>query len=231
MRSLRLCFSLYAWCAAMNVVLLGPPGAGKGTQASQLVKQHGFVAVSSGDMLRAAVREATTLGQEAQAYMVQGQLVPDTIIIGIILEHLATLDAHKSILFDGFPRTQEQAEALHDAGVVIDKVIEIRVDDEKIISRMAGRLFHPASGRTYHVEANPPQVSGKDDITGEPLTVREDDRPETVKKRLTVYHQQTQPVIDFYRAYQEVSPIQYCVIDGAEPIDRVAAAVAAIVAE
>jgi adenylate kinase len=198
----------------MNIVLLGPPGAGKGTQASQLVKQHGFVAVSSGDMLRAAVREATTLGQEAQTYMVQGQLVPDAIIIGIILEHLATLGDKASILFDGFPRTQEQAEALHDAGVVIDKVIEMRVDDNNIISRMAGRLFHPASGRT-----------------GEPLTVREDDRPETVKKRLAVYHQQTQPVIDFYRAYQATPPVQYCVVDGAQPINMVASQIATIVAE
>ena len=214
----------------MNVVLLGPPGAGKGTQAAQLVEQYGLVAISSGDMLRAAVRDATVLGKEAQSYMTQGQLVPDAIIIGIILEHLATLDPTQSILFDGFPRTQEQAEALHDAGVVIHKVIEIQVDDARIIARMAGRLFHPASGRTYHVESNPPQVAGTDDVTGEPLTVREDDRPDTVKKRLAVYHQQTQPVIDFYRAYQAHTPMEYCVIDGAQPIDVVAAEVAAIFA-
>lgn len=212
----------------MNVILLGPPGAGKGTQAKLLAEQHGFIIVSSGDILRTAVRNATPLGQEAQTYMVQGQLVPDTIIIGIIIDYLATLGVDQSILFDGFPRTQEQAEALHDAGVTIDKVIEIRVEDAKIIARMAGRLFHPASGRTYHSVSNPPRVAGRDDVTGEPLTVREDDRADTVKKRLTIYHEQTRPIIDFYRSFQAVS---YRIIDGAKPIDEVATEVVAIVTE
>ncbi len=186
----------------MRLILLGGPGAGKGTQANFIKEKFGIPQISTGDMLRAAVKEGTPLGLEAKKYMDSGGLVPDDVIIGLVKERIKEPDCEKGFLFDGFPRTIPQAEAMKDAGVKIDYVVEIAVPDEEIIKRMSGRRVHLASGRTYHVIYNPPKVEGKDDVTGEPLIQRDDDKEETVRKRLEVYHAQTEPLVDFYKKWE-----------------------------
>lgn len=183
----------------MRVILLGAPGAGKGTQARFITEKFGIPQISTGDMLRAAVKAESPLGLQVKEVMASGGLVSDEIIIGLIKERIVAADCANGFLFDGFPRTIPQAEALRDAGVEIDHVLEIAVADEEIISRMSGRRVHPASGRTYHIQYNPPKVAGKDDETGEELIQREDDQEETVRKRLDVYHAQTMPLVGFYQ--------------------------------
>lgn len=185
----------------MKMILLGPPGAGKGTQASFICKKYGIPQISTGDMLRAAIKAGTPLGIAAKKVMDVGSLVSDEIIIGLVKERLLSDDCKGGYLFDGFPRTIPQAEAMKSAGVAIDFVLEIDVADSEIIERMGGRRVHLASGRTYHVKFNPPKVSGKDDPTGEDLIQRDDDKEETVRNRLQVYHSQTQPLIDYYEAW------------------------------
>ena len=182
----------------MKLILLGPPGAGKGTQAAAITKKFGIPQISTGDMLRAAVKSGSPLGLAAKKVMDAGQLVSDEIIIGLVKERLKQPDCRPGYLFDGFPRTIPQAEAMKKAGVALDYVLEIDVPDAEIVSRMSGRRVHLASGRTYHVKFNPPKVEGKDDVTGEPLIQRDDDREATVRKRLEVYHAQTQPLVDYY---------------------------------
>ena len=182
----------------MRLILLGAPGAGKGTQATYIKEKFNIPQISTGDMLRAAVKAGTRLGLEAKRFMDSGGLVPDEVIIGLVKERIKDADCKTGFLFDGFPRTIPQAEAMKLAGVEIDYVVEINVPDEEIIKRMSGRRMHPASGRTYHVIFNPPKVAGKDDVTGEDLVQREDDREETVKKRLEVYHSQTRQLVGYY---------------------------------
>jgi adenylate kinase len=182
----------------MKLILLGAPGAGKGTQAAFITEKYGIPQISTGDMLRAAVKAGTPLGLEAKKVMDAGQLVSDDIILGLIKERLQQPDCATGFLFDGFPRTIPQAEALRTQGVDLDYVLEIDVPDEEIIKRMSGRRVHTASGRTYHVVFNPPKVAGKDDATGEDLIQRDDDKEETVRKRLSVYHSQTKPLVEFY---------------------------------
>jgi adenylate kinase len=182
----------------MRLILLGPPGAGKGTQAGFVKEVFGIPQISTGDMLRAAVKAQTPLGLAAKEVMDSGGLVSDEIIIGLVRERLKSPDCANGYLFDGFPRTIVQAEAMKNAGVAIDYVLEIAVPDTEIVERMSGRRVHLASGRTYHVKFNPPKVADKDDETGEPLIQRDDDREETVKKRLEVYHAQTAPLVTYY---------------------------------
>jgi adenylate kinase len=185
----------------MNIILLGPPGAGKGTQATNICEKYSIPQISTGDMLRAAVKAGTALGVEAKKVMDSGGLVSDDIIIGLVKERITDSDCSNGFLFDGFPRTIAQAEALKSDGVKIDYVVEIQVPDEDIISRMSGRRAHLSSGRTYHIIYNPPKVEGKDDITGEDLVQREDDNEDTVRSRLDVYHEQTQPLVDYYSSW------------------------------
>jgi len=182
----------------MRLILLGPPGAGKGTQAAFIRQHFGIPQISTGDMLRAAVKAGTSLGVAAKKVMDAGQLVSDDIIIGLVKERLKHLDCRSGYLFDGFPRTIPQADSMRNSGVGIDFVLEIDVDHEEIIRRLSGRRVHPASGRNYHVTYNPPRVSGKDDLTGEPLVQRDDDKEETVRRRLEVYEKQTRPLVDYY---------------------------------
>ncbi|WP_054031576.1 adenylate kinase [Desulfatitalea tepidiphila] len=185
----------------MRLILLGGPGAGKGTQANYIKERYQIPQISTGDMLRAAVKAGTELGKKAKQVMDTGGLVPDDIIIGLVKERIKEADCQKGFLFDGFPRTIPQADAMKDAGVPIDAVVEIDVPDGEIIKRMSGRRVHLASGRTYHVVFNPPKVEGKDDVTGEPLIQRDDDKEETVKKRLDVYHAQTEPLVNYYKKW------------------------------
>jgi adenylate kinase len=182
----------------MRILLLGMPGAGKGTQAQFLIEKYRIPQISTGDMLRAAIKAGTPLGKEASKYMDRGALVPDHVVIELVKQRIAQPDCAKGFIIDGFPRTIPQAEALREAGIAIDFVIEIEVADPEILRRMSGRRVHPASGRSYHVEFNPPKVPGKDDITGEDLVQRPDDREETVKQRITIYHSQTKPLINYY---------------------------------
>ena len=186
----------------MRLILLGAPGAGKGTQAKFITERLGIPQISTGDMLRAAVKAETELGLAAKAVMDAGGLVSDEIIIGLVNERIAQPDCERGFLFDGFPRTIPQAQAMVDAGVDLDHVLEIAVDDEEIVGRLSGRRVHPASGRVYHVEHNPPKEAGVDDVTGEALVQRDDDKEETVRKRLAVYHDQTSPLVAFYRAME-----------------------------
>ncbi len=185
----------------MRIILLGAPGAGKGTQAQYITDKYEIPQISTGDMLRAAVKAGTPLGKQAKEVMDAGQLVSDEIIIGLVKERIAEADCANGFLFDGFPRTIPQADALKDAGVKIDSVVEIDVADEEIVKRMSGRRVHPGSGRTYHVVFNQPKVEGKDDVTGEDLVQRADDNEETVRDRLKVYHDQTAPLIDYYKSW------------------------------
>jgi adenylate kinase len=182
----------------MRLILLGPPGAGKGTQAAFIKEKYGIPQISTGDMLRTAAHEGTPVGLAARKVMDAGRLVSDDVIIGLVQARLKESDCAKGYLFDGFPRTIPQAEAMKTAAVRIDYILEIDVPESEIVLRMSGRRVHPASGRTYHVKFNPPRASGKDDLTGEPLIQRDDDREETVRKRLEVYRQQTRPLVEYY---------------------------------
>lgn len=209
----------------MRLILLGPPGAGKGTQAAFVTQHFGIPQISTGDMLRAAVKAGTPLGLEAKKVMDAGGLVSDQIIIGLVRDRLAQPDCGNGYLFDGFPRTIPQADALKDAGVKLDYVVEIEVPEEDIIDRMSGRRLHPASGRTYHVRFNPPKIGGKDDVTGELLVQRDDDKEETVRHRLSVYRQQTRPLVDYYATWaksDEGAP-RYSKISGVGTVDEIKA--------
>jgi adenylate kinase len=210
----------------MRLILLGGPGAGKGTQANVIKEKYGIPQISTGDMLRAAVKAGTELGMKAKGFMDSGGLVPDEVIIGLVKERIQEPDCTKGFLFDGFPRTIPQADAMKEAGVPIDAVVDIDVPDEEIIKRMSGRRAHLASGRTYHIIYNPPKVEGKDDETGEPLVQRDDDKEETVKKRLDVYHDQTEPLIDYYKKWQasgETAAPKYVHINGVGTLDSITA--------
>ncbi|OMH38208.1 adenylate kinase [Motiliproteus sp. MSK22-1] len=187
----------------MRIILLGAPGAGKGTQAQYITEKYNIPQISTGDMLRAAVKAGTPLGKQAKEVMDAGQLVSDEIIIGLVKERIAEADCANGFLFDGFPRTIPQADALKEAGVKIDSVVEIDVADEEIVKRMSGRRVHPGSGRTYHVIFNQPKVEGKDDVTGEDLVQRADDNEATVRDRLKVYHDQTAPLINYYKEWAD----------------------------
>ncbi|MDJ0892915.1 MAG: adenylate kinase [Gammaproteobacteria bacterium] len=187
----------------MRLILLGGPGAGKGTQANFIKEKYGIPQISTGDMLRAAVKAGTELGKQAKKIMDEGGLVSDDIILGLVKERIQEPDCKNGFLFDGFPRTIPQADAMKDGGIDIDSVVEIVVDDSEIIKRMSGRRVHLASGRTYHVIYNPPKEEGKDDVTGEPLIQRDDDQEETVRKRLKVYHDQTEPLVEYYAKWSD----------------------------
>jgi len=210
----------------MRLILLGAPGAGKGTQANFICQKWGIPQISTGDMLRAAVKAGTPLGLAAKKVMDSGALVSDDIIIGLVKERIAQPDCANGFLFDGFPRTIPQAEAMKAAGVKLDYVLEIDVPFEAIVERMSGRRSHPASGRTYHVKFNAPKVEGKDDVTGEPLIQRDDDKEETVKKRLEVYAAQTRPLVDYYSKWAAQDPQnapRYRKIDGMGSVDDITA--------
>ncbi len=205
----------------MRIILLGGPGAGKGTQAKYITERYGIPQISTGDMLRAHVKAGTELGKAAKKIMDEGGLVSDDIIIDMVKERIKEPDCANGYLFDGFPRTIPQAQALKDAGIPIDAVVEIDVPDEEIIKRMSGRRVHLPSGRTYHVIFNPPKVEGKDDVTGEDLIQRDDDKEETVRQRLKVYHEQTEPLIDFYRKEAEGGHVKYVKVSGLGGVEEV----------
>lgn len=210
----------------MRLILLGAPGAGKGTQATFICQRYGIPQISTGDMLRAAVKAGTPLGVAAKKVMDSGALVGDDIIIGLVQERIAQPDCAKGFLFDGFPRTLPQADAMKAAGVKLDYVLEIDVPFEAIIERMGGRRSHAASGRTYHIKFNPPRVDGKDDLTGEPLIQRDDDKEETVKKRLEVYAAQTRPLVDYYSNWARADPAgapKYRAISGIGTVHEITA--------
>ena len=210
----------------MRLILLGAPGAGKGTQATFICQKYGIPQISTGDMLRAAVKAGTPLGLQAKAVMDSGALVSDDIIIGLVKERITQADCANGFLFDGFPRTIPQADAMKAAGVKLDYVLEIDVPFDAIIERMSGRRSHPASGRTYHVKFNPPKVAGKDDVTGEDLIQRDDDKEETVKKRLQVYSDQTRPLVDYYSGWAKQDPTaapKYRAISGTGSVEDITA--------
>jgi len=209
----------------MKIILLGPPGAGKGTQAEFICSKLSVPRISTGDMLRAAVKAGTELGLKAKEVMDRGDLVSDDIILGLVKERLAEADCRDGFLFDGFPRTIPQAEGLVGIGVEIDCVVEIKVPDDEIVRRMSGRRVHPASGRSYHIEFNPPKVSGKDDETGEDLIQRDDDREDTVRRRLAVYHEETQPLVGFYAAHPSAAA-RLAEVDGVGTVDQIRARIA-----
>lgn len=205
----------------MKIILLGAPGAGKGTQAQFMMKKFGIPQISTGDMFRAAIKEGTELGKQAKALMDEGKLVPDELTVALVKDRIAQPDCANGFLLDGFPRTIPQADALKEAGVKIDFVLEFDVADSVIVERMSGRRVHQPSGRTYHVVYNPPKVEGKDDVTGEDLIIRQDDKPETVLDRLAIYHKQTKPLIAYYTAEAEAGNTQYFRLDGTQPVDAV----------
>jgi adenylate kinase len=212
----------------MRLILLGAPGAGKGTQAAFICRKYGIPQISTGDMLRAAVKAGTPLGIAAKKVMDSGALVSDDIIIGLVKERITQPDCANGFLFDGFPRTIPQADAMKAAGVKLDYVLEIDVPPEAIVERMTGRRSHPASGRTYHVKFNPPKSEGKDDVTGEPLVQRDDDKEETVKKRLEVYAAQTRPLVDYYASWAKADPAnapKYRAIKGTGSVEEITARV------
>ncbi len=208
----------------MRLVLLGGPGAGKGTQANFIKENYQIPQISTGDMLRAALKEGTELGLKAKEYMDAGKLVPDDVIIGLVKERIKEPDCEKGFLFDGFPRTIPQADALKEAGVPVEAVVAIDVPDAEIIKRMSGRRVHLTSGRTYHIVFNPSKEEGKDDVTGEPLIQRDDDHEETVRKRLDVYHAQTEPLIDYYKDWEktdESAAPKYIRIEGVGKVEAI----------
>lgn len=205
----------------MKLIILGPPGAGKGTQADFIAARFGVPKISTGDMLRSAVKQGSPLGREAKRIMDSGGLVSDDIIMGLIEERLKAPDCQSGYLFDGFPRTIGQAEALENQGVAVDAVLELRVEDEAIVSRMSGRRVHPGSGRTYHLIYNPPRQPGVDDESGEPIIQRDDDKEETVRRRLEVYHEQTSPLIDFYQERADADKLTYIEVDGGGSLDAI----------
>jgi adenylate kinase len=208
----------------MRLILLGPPGAGKGTQARYICEKYGIPQISTGDMLRAAVAAGTELGKQAKAVMDSGGLVSDDIIIGLVKQRITEADCEPGFLFDGFPRTLAQAEAMREVGVAIDAVVEIAVPDDEIVTRLSGRRSHPGSGRVYHVVFNPPKVEGVDDVSGEPLVHRDDDQEDTIRNRLATYHEQTEVLTSFYRdleAKGEEGAPKLITVDGTQAIDAV----------
>lgn len=208
----------------MRIILLGGPGAGKGTQAGYITERYQIPQISTGDMLRAAVKSGTPLGREAEKVMASGGLVSDDVILGLVKERIREPDCKNGFLFDGFPRTLEQAEGLKNENIKIDAVVEIDVPDEEIIKRMSGRRVHPDSGRTYHVVYNPPQEEDKDDVTGKPLVQRDDDKEATVRKRLEVYHRQTEPLIEYYSEWAasgDDSAPQYVKVNGIGAVEEI----------
>ena len=205
----------------MRVILLGAPGSGKGTQAQAITEKFGIPQISTGDMLRAAVREGTPLGLEAKKIMDAGLLVSDEIILGLIQERIKADDCRNGFLLDGFPRTIAQADGLQKMGIGIDHVIEFEVDDEEIVQRMSGRRVHPASGRTYHIVFNPPQKDGVDDATGEPLIQRDDDSEATVRKRLSVYHEQTKPLVGYYQEMAAQGSVRFASMNGIGNVESI----------
>ena len=210
----------------MRVILLGAPGAGKGTQAQFICQRFGIPQISTGDMLRAAVKAGTELGLQVKEVMDNGGLVSDELIIGLIRERITQADCANGFLLDGFPRTIPQAEALVEADIEIDHVLEIAVEDEEIVGRISGRRVHPGSGRTYHLEHNPPKQEGRDDVTGDELIQREDDKEETVRKRLQVYHTQTEPLVEFYRNLSAVNGTPKCSkVEGVGSVEEITARV------
>lgn len=205
----------------MRIILLGAPGAGKGTQAQFLMGKYGIPQISTGDMLRAAIKAGTELGLAAKKVMDEGKLVSDELIIGLVKERIAQADCDNGFLLDGFPRTIPQADAMKQVGIKIDYCIEFDVADDVIVERMAGRRVHPGSGRVYHISYNPPKDAGKDDVTGEDLVIRPDDEEQTVRKRLAVYHEQTKPLVDYYNAEANAGHCEYLKIDGTQPVEAV----------
>ncbi len=208
----------------MRLVLLGGPGAGKGTQALRLMKLFNIPQISTGDMLRAAIAAGSPLGLSAKKIMDAGQLVSDDIMIGLVKERLALDDCRQGFLLDGFPRTIPQADALKQAGIVLDYVIEIKVDDDEIVRRISGRRVHPASGRVYHIEYNPPTQAGLDDETGDPLILRDDDQESIIRKRLDIYHEQTEPLVEYYHRWAEEHDIHspaFHMISGEGTVDAI----------
>lgn len=202
----------------MRIILLGAPGAGKGTQAQFIMERYGIPQISTGDMLRAAVKAGTELGKQAKAVMDAGQLVSDELIIALVKERVSQQDCAKGFLLDGFPRTIPQADAMKEHNIDVDVVLEFDVPDEEIVKRMSGRRVHPGSGRVYHIVYNPPKVEGKDDVTGEDLMIRPDDEEETVRKRLAIYHETTQPLVEYYNQDAEQGRNKYYRIDGTQPV-------------
>ncbi|MBN3054867.1 adenylate kinase [Pectobacterium brasiliense] len=207
----------------MRIILLGAPGAGKGTQAQFIMEKYGIPQISTGDMLRAAVKAGTELGKQAKEIMDAGKLVTDELVIALVKERIAQEDCRNGFLLDGFPRTIPQADAMKDAGIDVDYVIEFAVPDELIIDRIIGRRVHAASGRVYHVKFNPPKVEGKDDVTGEDLTIRKDDQEDTVRKRLVEYHQQTAPLVSYYQKEAEAGNTRYFKVEGTRKVEEVRA--------
>lgn len=207
----------------MRIILLGAPGAGKGTQAQFLMNKFGIPQISTGDMLRGAIKAGTEMGLAAKKVMDAGQLVSDDIIIGLVKERIAQEDCANGFLLDGFPRTIPQADAMKEANVSVDYCIEFDVPDDVIVDRMSGRRVHPSSGRVYHVEYNPPKVVGKDDLTGDDLIIRDDDKEETVRSRLKVYHEQTKPLVDYYAAAAGNGDCEYIKIDGTKAVEIIGA--------
>ncbi|MGL5044963.1 MAG: adenylate kinase [Plesiomonas sp.] len=212
----------------MRIILLGAPGAGKGTQAQFIMEKYGIPQISTGDMLRAAVKAGTELGLQAKAIMDAGQLVTDELIISLVKERVAQEDCRNGFLLDGFPRTIPQADAMKDAGIAVDFVLEFDVPDQVIIDRMSGRRVHPASGRVYHVVYNPPKVEGKDDVSGEDLIIRVDDEAETVRKRLAIYHDQTEPLVAYYNKEADAGQTRYFKLDGTRNVDTISQELATI---
>ncbi|WEF13198.1 adenylate kinase [Pectobacterium actinidiae] len=207
----------------MRIILLGAPGAGKGTQAQFIMEKYGIPQISTGDMLRAAVKAGTELGKQAKEIMDAGKLVTDELVIALVKERIAQEDCHNGFLLDGFPRTIPQADAMKDAGINVDYVIEFAVPDELIIDRIIGRRVHAASGRVYHVKFNPPKVEDKDDVTGEDLTIRKDDQEDTVRKRLVEYHQQTAPLVSYYQKEADAGNTRYFKVEGTRKVEEVRA--------
>ena len=205
----------------MRIVLLGAPGAGKGTQAQFLMAKFGIPQISTGDMLRAAIKAGTDLGKQAKTVMDAGQLVSDDLIIGLVKERILEDDCKAGFLLDGFPRTIPQADAMKENGVSVDHVLEFDVPDEVIVERMAGRRVHSGSGRVYHLVYNPPKIEGKDDVTGDDLSIRPDDEESTVRKRLAIYHEQTKPLVNFYQAEAKANNCQYLTVDGTQAVEAV----------
>ena len=212
----------------MRIILLGAPGAGKGTQAQFIMEKYGIPQISTGDMLRAAVKAGTELGLQAKAIMDAGQLVTDELIISLVKERIAQEDCRNGFLLDGFPRTFPQADAMKEAGIDVDFVLEFDVPDQVIVERMSGRRVHPASGRVYPVVYNPPKVEGKDDVTGEDLIIRADDEAETVRKRLAIYHEQTEPLVAYYTKEADAGNTRYFKLDGTRNVDAVSQELAQI---